>query len=227
MKLTENTLNVLTNYASINPNIVIEQGNILKTVSGAKNIMAFSTVDTVFPSDFGIYDLNEFLNAIDMIDQPEFLYESENKSVIIRSEDKTCSIKYFFSDPKILVSPSKDIDMPECEVEFELGESDLNNIKRASSTFRADTLVVTPDNGELVLSVRDIEDKTSNSYSIRVSPSKCPEKDFRFVFQISNFKFISGDLRIRISSQLIGEFAIKNSESKYWVALEKSSTFNK
>jgi hypothetical protein len=227
MKLTENTLNVLTNYASINPNIVIEQGNILKTVSGAKNIMAFSTVDTVFPSDFGIYDLNEFLNAIDMIDKPEFLYESENKSVIIRSEDKTQSVKYFFSDPKILVSPSKDIDMPECELEFELSESDLSNIKRASSTFRADTLVVTPDNGELVLSVRDIEDKTSNSYSIRVSPSKCPENDFRFVFQISNFKFISGDLQIRISSQLIGEFAIKNSESKYWVALEKSSTFNK
>ena len=227
MKLTESTLNVLNNYATINPNIVIKQGNVLETVSGAKNIMASSTVDTTFPADFGIYDLNEFINAIDMIDNPEFLYEDGNKSVIIRSEDKTQSIKYFFSKPEILVSPSKPIDMPECELVFELEETDINNIKRAASTFRSDTLVVTPDNGELVLSVKDIEDKTSNSYSIRVSPSKCPEKDFRFVFQISNFKFISGDLRIRISSQLIGEFAIKNSESKYWVALEKSSTFNK
>jgi hypothetical protein len=117
--------------------------------------------------------------------------------------------------------------MPECELEFELAESDINNIKRAASTFRSDTLVITPDNGELVLSVKDIEDKTSNSYSIRVSPSKYPEKDFRFVFQISNFKFISGDLDVRISSKLIGEFAVKNTESKYWVALEKSSTFNK
>ncbi len=227
MKLTEQTLKVLNNYAAINPNIVIKQGNVLSTVSGAKNIMASSTVDTTFPSDFGIYDLNEFLNAIDMIDNPEFLYEDGNKSVVIRSEDKTRSIKYFFSKPEILVSPSKLLDMPECELEFELAESDINNIKRAASTFRSDTLVITPDNGELVLSVKDIEDKTSNSYSIRVSPSKYPEKDFRFVFQISNFKFISGDLDVRISSKLIGEFAVKNTESKYWVALEKSSTFNK
>jgi hypothetical protein len=227
MKLTENTLNVLNNYATINPNIVIKQGNVLETVSGAKNIMATATVDTTFPSDFGIYDLNEFINAIDMIDNPEFLYENGNKSVIIRSEDKTQSIKYFFSKPEILVSPSKPIDMPVCELEFELKETDINNIKRAAATFRSDTLVVTPDNGELVLSVTDIEDKTSNSYSIRVSPSKYPENDFRFVFQISNFKFISGDLDVRISSKLIGEFAIKNTESKYWVALEKSSTFNK
>lgn len=227
MKLTEQTLKVLNNYAAINPNIVIKQGNVLSTVSGAKNIMASSTVDTTFPADFGIYDLNEFLNAIDMIDNPEFLYEDGNKSVVIRSEDKTRSIKYFFSKPEILVSPSKLLDMPECELEFELAESDINNIKRAASTFRSDTLVITPDNGELVLSVKDIEDKTSNSYSIRVSPSKYPEKDFRFVFQISNFKFISGDLDVRISSKLIGEFAVKNTKSKYWVALEKSSTFNK
>jgi hypothetical protein len=226
MKLNENTLNVLKNFASINPNIVIEQGNVLKTVSGAKNIMAQATVTTTFPSNFGIYDLNEFLNAISMIDDPEFIYEGDT-SVIIRSEDKTQSIKYFFTEPKILIAPSKSIDMPTCDLEFELAEEDINKIKRAASTFKSDTLVITPDNGELVLSVRDIDDKTSNSYSIRVSPSKYPEYDFRFVFNISNFKFISGDLDVRISKSLIGEFAVKNTESKYWVALETSSTFTK
>jgi hypothetical protein len=226
MQLTEQTLNVLKNYSTINPNIVIEQGNVLKTVSGAKNIMATSTVSTTFPTNLGIYDLSEFLNAISMIDSPEFSFK-EGESVIIKNADNTQSIEYFLSDESILTSPTRDIDMPETELEFELSDEQMAKVRRASSTFGSDTLVITPDSGELVLSVIDIEDKTSNSYSFRVSPSKCPENDFRYIFNIANFKFVSGDLNVLISSQLIGEFAVKGTESKYWVALEKTSTFKK
>jgi hypothetical protein len=226
MQLTEQTLNVLKNYSTIHPNIVIEKGNVLKTVSPSKNILAVSTVTTTFPTKLGIYDLPEFLNAISMIDSPEFSFK-EGESVIIKNADNTQSIEYFLSDETILTKPMRDIDMPETELEFELSDEQMGKIRRASSTFGSDTLVITPDNGELVLSVRNIEDKTSNSYSFRVSPSKCPENDFRYIFNIANFKFVSGDLNVLISSQLIGEFAVKGTESKYWVALEKRYSFKK
>ena len=39
MNISEETLDVLKNFASINPNIVIKPGQQLKTISEAKNIM--------------------------------------------------------------------------------------------------------------------------------------------------------------------------------------------
>ena len=44
MKLSNQTKEILKNYSQINQNILIKQGNQLKTVSAMKNIVASATV---------------------------------------------------------------------------------------------------------------------------------------------------------------------------------------
>ena len=57
MELSTRTLEILRNFASINPNIVVSQGNKLTTMSIQKNLVAKAIIEETFPTTFGIYDL--------------------------------------------------------------------------------------------------------------------------------------------------------------------------
>ena len=71
MKLSDNTLNLLKNFSSINPSLLFKQGNSLRTMSVAKNILAEVEITEEFPNDFAIYDLNQFLNTLNLHKDPE------------------------------------------------------------------------------------------------------------------------------------------------------------
>ena len=61
MKLSEQTIEILSNFSGINPNMVFKEGNTLSTISEAKNILASATIEERIPREFGLYDLGEFL----------------------------------------------------------------------------------------------------------------------------------------------------------------------
>ena len=77
MELSEQTIGVLRNYFTINPNIVVGEGNNLKTISVAKKCFIITTVSENFPKEFGIYDLNEFLNVLTLVDKPHLTFEDD------------------------------------------------------------------------------------------------------------------------------------------------------
>ena len=58
MKLSNNTISVLKNFASINQNLVIKEGNEITTMSAMKNIVAKAEVEETFTYEVAIYDLN-------------------------------------------------------------------------------------------------------------------------------------------------------------------------
>ena len=222
MELTEKTLSVLKNYATINPNIVIEEGNKVKTVSEAKTVLSSASLDVEFPKSFGIYDLGEFLNVLGLVSNPRLSFDENN--LFISDSSGRSKIKYFYSDPDILTKPTKDIIMPECEVKFTLDRETFSRIKRASSVLGHGTMSVSYDGTAMVLSVIDNEDKTSNAFSIEID-GDAEEKTFNFVFNISNLKMIDGDYEVSISSKLISHFVNKETGIEYWCALEKTSTY--
>lgn len=224
MKLSSETLAVLKNFASINSNIVFRGGNTVKTMSEAKNILASANVPEEFPSNVGIYDLNEFLGVVSMFDEPELDFYDN----YVRVGESGRAVQYFFSDPSILTSPTKDIQMPDPEVKFSLSESELATIRKAASTLSVSDLVVEckePSEMELTATVTDLDDSTSNSFSLNLASSDLPSESFRFVFNVSNFKIVPGDYRVDVSSKLISQLANRNADINYWIALEKSSTF--
>ena len=222
MELSENTLSVLRNFSSINQNIMFREGNTLKTISEARNVLASAALDVEMPKDFGIYDLNEFIGVLGLVDAPRLKFEDEH--VQVGDSSGRSKIKYFFSPEETLTAPSKDIKMPEADIKFTLDNDTLNKIKRAASTLGHDEVSITGKNGVLNLTVVESQNSTSNAFSIDVD-GEFPDTDFNFILGISNLKILPGDYEVEISSKLISHFKNKEIDVQYWIALEKSSTF--
>ena len=223
MELKESTLSVLKNFASINPNIVIAEGNTLKTITEAKNVLAQATVEESFPKTVGIYDLSEFLGVLNLVDVPQLSFE-DDYAVVTDSSGRS-KVKYFFSDIEMLTTPSKSITMPSEDVKFYLDAGTLSKLKRASSTLGHTEVSVKPaGSGVIELSIVDSQNVTSNTFSIEVD-GEYTEDNFNFVLNINNMKIIDGDYDVVISQKLISNFVNKSVPIQYWIALEKSSTF--
>lgn len=222
MELNESTINILKNFASIQPNIVIEEGNVLKTMAEARNVLAYATLDQEFPQKFGIYDLGEFLGVMNLVDSPVLRFKES--FVEISNSSGTTKVKYFYSDPQMLTTPSKELVMPEAEVKFKLEAAVLDRIRRASATLGHDKLTVEPSEGSIRLTVVDTADATSNSMSVEV-PGSYESDQFQFVIGIPNIKVISDSYDVEVSKKLISKFESSSGDVKYFIALEKSSTY--
>ena len=220
--ITEATMQVLKNFATINPNIVIEEGNMLQTISEAKNVVSKSIVDVEFPKTFGIFDLNEFLAVLNLIDKPELKF-TDNYVTVCDSVGRT-NIKYYYSDLDVLTRPTSKVIAPEGDVKFILDRETLSKVRRAAGVLGHNEVSVSCIDNTVCLTVSDKSDSTSNAYSIAVDGTY-NEEQFNFVFNINNLKMIEGDYDVSISQKLISHFVNRSSKIEYWVALEKTSTY--
>ncbi len=223
MELNESTLQVLKNFSGINQNLLIRSGNTIKTISEARNVLATAVVDQEFPNDFGVYDLNEFISVLSLVDTPRLKFEDEH--VVIGDSSGRSKVKYFFSSEETLTTPQKDINMPDADVAFALDNDTLNKLKRAASALGHSEVSISGKDGVLSLSVVDTQNSTSNTFSIDVDGEFKPDVVFNFVLNIGNLKILPGDYEVQISSKLITQFKHKELNVRYWIALEKSSTF--
>ena len=104
MKLSDNTLTILKNFAGINNSILVKEGNRLRTISVAKNILAEADIKEEFPRDFAIYDLNQFLNGLSLHQDPDLDFKEESYLSIKEGKRR---VKYFYADPNVIVSPDR------------------------------------------------------------------------------------------------------------------------
>ena len=223
MELSDRSLQVLKNFSGINQNIIIRSGNTLRTVAEARNVLATATVEESFPKDFGIYDLNEFIGVLGLVDTPRLKFEDDY--VLVGDSTGRSKVKYIFSSEDTLTAPSKDVTMPNPEVSFLLTNDTLNKLKRAASTLGHDQVSITNKNGILSLSVVDSENSTSNTFSIDIDGEFKSDTQFNVIINISNLKILPGDYDVQLSSKLITQFKNREVNVTYWIALEKSSIF--
>jgi hypothetical protein len=223
MELSENTLNVLKNYSGINPNMMIRSGNTLKTISEARTVLSTAVVDANFPKDFGIYDLNEFMGVLSLVDTPRLKFEDEY--VVVNDSTGRSKVKYFYSSEDTLTTPQKDITMPESNVKFILTNDTLNRLKKAASTLGHSEISISGKDGVLSLSVVDSQNMTSNAFSIDIDGEFDNDVTFNFILSTNNLKILPGDYTVEISKKLISQFSHTSLDVKYWIALEKTSTF--
>jgi hypothetical protein len=223
MKLSEHTVEVLKNFATINQNLVIKEGNELTTMSAMKNIVAKAKVEESFEKEVAIYDLNEFLASISLFTSP--ILDFNEGFVTIREENNPKnSLKYFYSDPSVVTSPNKTITMPSKEVSFKLNGENLNKLKRAAGVIQAPDLVLEKKNTDVFLTVKDKKNDTANTFSIDVD-TVADGSDFKFYFKVENLKLMDGDYEVDISSKNISHLESSNKDVEYWVALEPESVY--
>ena len=223
MKLSEHTTSVLKNFATINQNLVIKEGSELTTMSAMKNIVAKATVEESFSKELAIYDLNEFLAAMSLFKSPVLDFDEQFVTITEENEPRK-KLKYFYSDPSVVQSPSKTITMPSEEVTFELNSNNLSEMKRAASVIGAPDMVLERLNGSSSLVAKDKKNDTANNYSSDIDTNG--DGEFKFFFKVENLKLMDGSYDVSVSSKNISHFKNKSSEVEYWIALEPESTYS-
>ncbi len=220
MKLSDKTISVLKNFSSINQSILFKEGNKLRTISVMKNILAEATIDEKFSKDFGVYDLNQFLNGLSLHSNPEL--DFANDGYVMIREGKSRS-KYFFADPNVIVTPpEKEIKLPSEDVCFELSTDQLEKLLKASAVYQLPDLSAVGANGVVKIVVRDKKNDTSNDYAVVVGETN---STFSFNFKVENIKVLPGTYDVVVSQKLLSRFTSKNHDLTYYIALEPDSSF--
>jgi len=216
MKLSKETVAVIKNFAGINSNLLLKSGNKLATISGQKNVMADATVAETFP-DFGIYDLNEFLGAMSVFEDPDL--EFSEKFVTIKSGGR--SIKYYAAAPEVLTAPSKAITFPEAEVNFKVTAEQLDFIRKTAGVLSSEDVSIVGNGSTITVQVGNKSNATSNTFDESVGTT---DKTFKVNLKVENLKMLPGDYDVSISSKKISRFK-GNGDLVYYVAVEADSTF--
>jgi hypothetical protein len=220
MKLSDKTITLLKNFSSINQSILFKQGNSLRTISVMKNILAEAVIEEDIPKDFGIYDLNQFLNGVNLYQNAEL--DFANDGYVVIKENKIRS-KYFFADPNVIITPpDKSINLPSEDVCFLLDTKELDKLIKAASIYQLPDLSVVGEAGVVKLVVRDKKNDTSNDFSIIVGET---DEEFVLNFKVENIKILPGNYEVTISSKLLSRFKNTGFDVTYYIALEPDSTF--
>ena len=219
MNLSTDTVAVLKNFSDINQNILIKPGNKIQTISTMKNILAEAEVTEKFEDEFGIYDLPEFLRSVELFDKPELKFNGGSHVNISQSKQ---SIKYFFADKSVLVSPTKGINMPDKFVTFTITKDNFARLMKGATTLNLPDIAVKGNGKVIKMIATDKKNKSSNEYSIEVGET---DQSFTGFFRTENFKQIVDDYDVAISKSKISHFVNRNKPVQYWIALEPDSEF--
>ena len=220
MKLSESTVSLLKNFSSINQSILFKEGQKLRSISVMKNILVEANVSEEFPKDFGIYDLNQFLNGLSLHSSPDLDFDNDQYVVIKEGRSRS---KYFFADPSVIVAPpEKEITLPTEDVCFQLTSQQLEKLKKAASVYQLPDIAVIGEAGVIKLVARDKKNDTSNDFSIIVGET---DNEFVFNFKEENLKIVPGNYDVVVSEKLLSRFQNQNIDVTYYIALEPDSTF--
>ena len=221
MKISDSTISILRNFSDINANILFKPGKTLSTMSTMKNIMAQADVEEEFESEFGVYDLPEFLRAIDSFQQPVLKFNG-TANLKIQDEKSTLSARYAFADKSTLRYPSKQISMPDKTVTFTLNNSDYESVKKLYTNLSLPDIAFKGEKGKIKLVALDKKNSNSNESSVTVGET---DLEFTAYVKAENMKIIPGDYDVALSKAKIAHFINKKVKVQYWIALEADSTF--
>ena len=223
MKLSKHTLNMLKNFSDINMSIEIKEGNILRTVSVQKNILAQAELEDEFPKDFAIYELNRFLGAASLFDDPEFEFNAKSAKIGTTRH----SVDYVYCDPSMIVTPPENnITFPEPEVKFTLSQDALSQIMKASNVLGTPEIAIEggPHPNDVIrLKALDVNNDSTDTFKVVLDEKS--GHTFRFVFKTENMKMIPGNYDVEISSKGISHFTLQGAKLQYWIATESTSSF--
>ena len=216
--LSEGTLRVLKNFATINQGIVIAPGNRIRTFANRKNVLGEYETTENFPIDFAIYDLNEFLGALSLFGNPQLSFS--DSWLTISGEGSSKSVRYFYGDPAVIVSPDKEvvIDDKDVNVAFGLDSEQFSGILKAAQVLGLPNLVVKGNKKGLFLKVKNRKNESSNVYEVRVGDYD--GEDFEFSFLVEHLKVLPGNYQVFIAQRKISKFENTDLGVVYYIALE-------
>lgn len=219
MKLSQRTNEVLKNFSTINNSLLFNEGKVLRTVTETKTLIAKATVDDDFPRQFAIYDLNQFLGSVSLLDDPDFDFGDSS----LVAKNGSGSIRYFYADPSMITTaPEKDLDLPSVDVQFKLSAKLLRSVLQASNVLGLPEVTIQGDGQTIRVGATNTRNDTSNAFFQDVDST---DKTFKFIYKVENLKLIQTDYLVSISQKGITHFVNEDNTIEYWVANESSSSY--
>jgi hypothetical protein len=218
MKFSDTTMSVFKNFGGINPSISVKSGNLLKTISPQKSVMAIATLDQDFEGDACIYDLNRFLSTLSLFDEPEIEFDSDRFNI----KSGRSSVKYTYAaESMILTPPDREIALPSSEASVQVKWSDFDRVQRASSVLKQPDIVIEGDEAGIHLAAVDISNPSSDTFRITIDDTS--QGTFKAVFRSENLRLLPGDYHVEISKQGLSKFV--GDVVTYFIAVETTSKF--
>ena len=217
MKLEGRTLSILKNFASINPSIQFKPGDVLKTVSPNKTILAHAKLGEQVEGQFAIFDLSKFLSVMSLFEKPTLKVEEKYMTI----SDGQQRVNYTFADPRaIALPPDKTPQVNDPEIEFTLTTATLDRVQKAMGILKMPEIGIVGNGTDITVEAVDSKNPSADTFAIKVGTTK---HTFKIVFKSENIKIIAADYDVTISSQGIGNFKCEDIE--YWIVAESSSSF--
>ena len=221
MKLSETTINVLKNFATINAGMQFKEGSVIRTISKGQNVLGKATVTETFEKDFVIYDLNRFLSLCGSLKDPEIVINSETNNLTVKSG--TSKTTYGLADESMIVAPpAKELKIENSEVNFRLTKDDMNQVLKMSGILGLPNVAVIGDGTEISISALDVKNADTDTFSIKVGETTA---NFKLIFNTENLKMIPGNYDVAISSKGISHFKHATDSVEYWIATEAGSKY--
>ena len=218
MKLSDQTIEVLQNFSTINQSLLFKSGDVLRTVSPQKTVLAEVTVSDIFETEFGIYDLGQFLSAMTLIDDAELNLGDNSMNI---NNGNGMSITYRYADPSMIVTPpEKGIALPDIDAEFSLSDTILKNVLQAARVLGLPDIIVEGDGTNISISAGDSKNSSMNNYSQNIVES---DSTFRHVFKVDNMKMMMLQYNVEISTKGISKFYTEDGKVTYYIATESRS----
>jgi len=221
MQISSETINILKNFALINPSIAFVPGNELQTVAPSKALMGKAIIKETLPTSGAIYDLSRFLGVVSLFEQPEF--EFTETQVVIKGRSN--SVNYTFADSSMILTPPKDkqitIDNP--DVDIDVPGSKIQAVLKASAVLGLPEVALMCDGSQVYLQALNSKNPSSDDYKEEVMDWTM-DSTFNFVFKTENFKFLPYDYNIKVTTKGIAQFTA-NENLVYWVAVEANPTY--
>lgn len=214
MKFSEDTLSVLKNFSQINPSVMFKPGNVIKTISPQKTVMASATVSDTFDKPAGVYDLSRFSATLGLFSNPDI--EFTESKFVIKSNNSVVNYTYA-AENMIITPPEKEITYDAPTASVNLKWDDITNVMRAASVLQLPEIAFVCDGNEILLSAVDKKNPTADKYNITLEGVDVPDTQFEMVIKVDNIKLMSGDYKVNLCSNGLAHFI--GNKVQYWIAI--------
>jgi len=228
MKLSEQTIEILKNFATLNQGLLFRAGNELTTITIGKSILAKARVVESFPLDFAMSDLNRLLAKLSLYKDCELDFEQDR--ILFKSADGRHNDYIKFSSPRVVTSPdpAKKIALDNPDHQFKLSAEDLLWQRKSAGISNSPYMIFHGDGKKIYLRCTDLKDDSSDMSSTEIGNTK---SNFSYVIKTEFWKMLDGNYRVNLRSDPFKKDALTKFENldkpvEYFIAVEATlSTF--
>lgn len=201
MQISSETLSILSNFATINQNIFIAPGNMIKTKSPASTtVMAIAKVVEEFPTEVSIYELSKLLNVLGLFSEPEVEFSEAHLTV----KQNKSSANFTYSNKALIdaiMDYSKDVKRIDPSLSFVLNDDIFKRIQKSAKLFDVEYVNITSVDGvaRLVASDAALSKNNANKFTVDIENPEVYNEDISVNLKMDALRFIPGNYEVSIS----------------------------